>query len=189
MTATSSNVIINFAWKGPASWGGPTEEGGCFVGIVDLKIKDAKTEVSVHIPHYDISADKIHKFAFHCIKYGDQTNVFHGQAFKNVLKESYPDLLKLKVEQVKNLTLKAGLFEESPRKGPLSMDTVTGKITQQTYVVRNDHAVKLTLPENLEIGQTYCLMIRSASAEFADLSATLVKQESPKAGGKQEGKE
>lgn len=186
MSAAPKGIGVSFAWQGAVNWGGLIENGGCYVGVVELQIQGAKTEITVVLPHYEMVAGKLYKFPFECTQYGDRVTVVYGHRLRNTIKETHPQILDLKVEQVAKLSLKAAFFEESPRKGPATLDMATGRITHQTYMLRRDFPVALDIPSKLEVGQHYQLLVTSASTEAADLSATLKKME--KVEKKEEGK-
>jgi hypothetical protein len=164
ISATSEKIILNFGWKGPSSWQGGWTHKGLDVGIVDLVFKDAKTEISVHIPD-GIAPAATQKLSFTCRRYQDTEWEVGGHKFKPLAKETHPNLLQVTVEQIRNLTIKAGIFEESPYKGPAIMDS-SGKITREKRVLRSDNDVKLEIPEELEIGQTYTLVVTSNDSLF-----------------------
>lgn len=167
----TSSIIINFGWKGPNTWRGGWTKGGLDAKVVDLLFKDAKTEISVHIPDH-ISPEKVQKLPFTCRRYHDKESNLNGRKFKLLDKETHPQLLKITAQQVRNLTIKAGIFEKSPRQGPPTMDS-SGRITREEYVLRSDREIKLQVPSDLEIGKTYCLEITSKDFSF---EARLVKE-------------
>jgi hypothetical protein len=76
-------------------------------------------------------------------------------------------------EQVRNLALTAGVFEKGRAIGPVVMSP-SGKITRQETLVRSNRSIGLEIPEELELGQTYTLLV---SSDNLSLSARLVKQE------------
>jgi hypothetical protein len=155
---TGEKIVLNFGWKGPSSWHGGSSHGGLDIKVVDLLFKDAKTKISVHIPD-NISPSTIQKIPFTCRKYDAQ--------------ETHPDSLKVMVEQIHNLTIKAGIFEESSdNKGPL-VDSF-GRITREKHMLRSDREIKFKIPEELEIGQTYSLVV--TSSHDLSLSAQLLKE-------------
>jgi hypothetical protein len=152
---TSEKIVLNFAWTGPNTWRGGSSRWGLDIRVVDLVFKDAKTDVSVHLPQ-NINPVVPQKFPFTCRK---------------SWKETHPDSLCVTTEQVRNLVLKAGVFEKGRPIGPMVMDS-SGRITQQETLRRSDEAIGLEVPEELELGQTYNLVVLS---EDLSLSARLVK--------------
>src|ERR1700722_3150091 len=164
---TGEKIILNFGWQGPSSWHGRLD-----VGVVDLIFKNAKTDISVHIPS-DIAPTTVQQFPFTCRKYQESEVEISGRKFKPLLQETHPDSLRVTTEQIHNLRIKAGIFEESPRKGLTMMDR-SGQITTEKRLLRSDREVKLKMPEELEIGQTYRLVITSNDLS---LEARLVKEE------------
>lgn len=153
--ATSEKIVLNFAWTGPNTWSGGSSRGGLDVRVVDLVFKGATTNVSVHLPE-NINPVAPQKFSFTCRK---------------SWKETHPDSLCVTTEQVRNLALKAGVFEKGRPIGPKVMDS-SGRITQQETLRRSDTPIELEVPEELELGQTYNLVV---SSEDLSLSARLVK--------------
>lgn len=174
-------IILNFGWEGPTSWRGGPFRGGLDVGVVDLLFKNAKTDISVHIPE-NISPSTIKKLPFTCRRYQETEMEIRGRKFKPLAQETHPNSLKVTVEQMRHLTIKAGIFEESPHKGPATMDH-SGRITYEKRLLRSDREIKLEGSEALEIGQTYSLVVTSNDFSF---SARLLKEE--KAKGKEEKK-
>jgi hypothetical protein len=171
--ATGEKIILNFGWEGPSSWHGGWSHGGLDVGVVDLVFKNAKTEISVHIPD-NISLSTVKKLPFTCRRYHETECELNGRKFKPLTQKTYPDSLNVTVEQIHNLTIKAGIFEKSPHKGPAIMDSSSGKITREERVLRSDREIKLEVPKELEMGQTYSLVVTSSDLS---LSARLLKEE------------
>ena len=184
MPATAEKIILNFGWEGPSSWHGGWSHGGLDVGVVDLIFKNAKTHISVHIPD-NISTFAVKKLPFTCRRYHETECELKGRKFKPLAQETHPDSLKVTIEQIRNLTIKAGIFEESPHKGPAIMDRF-GKMTREKYILRSDREIKLEVPEELEIGQTYTLVFTSNDFSF---SARLLKKENAKGTLKNEEKD
>lgn len=172
-SAISEKIILNFCWQGPSDWRGGLFNGGMDAKIVDLIFKDAKTEISVHIPE-KISPSIIKKLPFTCRRYRETEWELNGQKFKPLAKETHPNLLQVTVEQIRHLTIKVGIFEESPHNGPAIMDSF-GRITREKRVLRSDTEIKLEGLEGLEIGQTYNLVVTSNN-NFS-FSARLLKEE------------
>jgi hypothetical protein len=154
--ATSEKIVLNFAWEGPNTWHGGISSGGLDLLVVDLLFKEAKTQVSVHLPE-KINPDTPRKFSFTCRKF---------------LRQTKPDSLSVTVEQVRNLALKAGRFEKGKPCGPVVMDS-SGRITQQQTLKRSDKDIKLEVPEELKPGKRYTLVVTSVDLA---LSARLVEE-------------
>lgn len=147
-------------------------EGGLDVCVVDLVFNNSETDISVHIPS-DISSSTMQKFPFTCRRYHETEMVMlRGQKFKSLAKETHPNSLSVTVEQIQNLVIKAGFFEKGRPIGPRVMDS-SGRISQQQTVKRSDRVVELEIPEELEIGQTYSLVVTS---DDLSLSARLLKE-------------
>ena len=169
--AVGEKIILNFGWEGPSSWHGGWSHGGLDVGVVDLVFKNAKTDISVHIPD-NISVSAVKKLPFTCRRYHETECELNGRKFKPLAQETHPDSLKVTIEQICNLTIKAGIFVKSPEKGPAIMDSF-GKINREKHVLRSDREIKLKVPEELEMGQTYSLVV---SSDDLSLSARLLKE-------------
>ena len=131
MAAGVSNekIIINFGWIGPSSCFGGLSKGGSDVRVVNLIFKNAKTEISVHIPE-NFTTTTVRKLPFTCRKYHEKECEISGRKFKPLAQETHPELLKVTIEQIGNLTIQAGIFEQSPHKGNAIMDSL-GKITMK----------------------------------------------------------
>lgn len=158
ISAAGEKVILNFGWQGPSSWHGGSSHGGLDVGVIDLVFKSSTTRVSVSIPD-NISPGSAQKLPFTCRRF--------------LAQETHPDSLKVTAEQILNLTIKAGIFEESPRKGAAIMDS-RGQVTREKHILRSDREIELERPEELEAGQTYSLVV--TSDDFS-LSARLLKED------------
>lgn len=166
--STNNKVPVCFYWVGSNTWNGGWSKGGLDAKVIDLIFQGSKTSVSVSIPD-GMTATDSRKLSFTCRKYGEQEVELNGRKFKPLIKESAPDLLNLTVDQILNLTLKIGIFEESPNKGPSVVDR-TGKITQEKRVLRSDRAIALALPESFEPGKIYKLTVTAKDFSFsADL--------------------
>lgn len=179
--ATSDKIVLNFGWKGPNIWNGGSSRSGLDVRVVDLVFKGAKTDISVHLPE-NISPVAAQKFPFTCRRYHETEVELGGRRFKPLLKETHPNSLCVTVEQIRHLTVRAGFFEKGRPIGPVILDP-TGRITQQETVRRTDRDIRLEIPEELEIGQTYSLVVTSNDLS---LSARLLKAQ--RAEGKMDGK-
>lgn len=173
VTPTNDNkIILNFGWTGPSTCNGGWQNDGLDVRVVDLIFKNAKTDISVNIPE-NISPTRVQKLPFTCRKYQETEITLNHRKFKPLASETHPDFLKVSIEQIQNLKIKAGFFEESPNQGPSIMDR-SGKITREKRVLRSDSEVKLEIPKDLEVGQSYTLVITS---DDLSLSASLQKKE------------
>lgn len=147
----AQKIVLNFAWTGPNRKYGGCAQGGADIGVVDLVIQGGKT-MSVSLPD-DINPVTPKKFKF----------------------TSLQSSLDLTIAELHNLTVKAGYFEKGKPMGPKFKDPITGKVTQQETVRRDDRAVPLGIPKDVEIGKTYTLVVAS---EGISLTARLVKDES-----------
>lgn len=156
--ATDGKLSINFGWEGPNQWRGGWANGGLDANVIDLQFGGAKTKISVHLPD-NISPSTPQRFPFLC---------------RRVEKETQADILDVTLEQIRNVTIKVGIFEESPNQGPAIMDSRTYIITREKRIRRSDNIIKLDLPENLETCQTYSLVVTSKSTGYS-FSARLVK--------------
>lgn len=173
--AIEGKIILNFGWEGPSSWHGGWSQGGLNAGVVDLIFKNAKTDTLVHIQE-NSSPSIVKKLRFTRRRYHETECELNGRKFRPLAQETYPDSLAVTVEQIHNLTIKVGIFEESPHKGPAIMDSF-GWITLEKHALRSDKEIKLEVPEALEIGQTYTLIVTSNNFSF---SARLLKEEKAK---------
>lgn len=156
--ATSEKIVLNFGWIGPSTWQGGWSQGGLTVGVVDLVFKNAKAQISVEIPK-DIAPSTLQKLPFTC---------------QRDLVQTHPSSLKVTIEQIHNLIIKVGIFEASRRKEGPSIIDHSGRITQSGCLHRSERTVKFEIPEELEVGKTYCLVVTSNDFSF---SAHLLKEE------------
>jgi hypothetical protein len=168
----NDKIIVNFGWKGPSSWHGGALQGGLDIGVVQLFSPLITSGVSISIP--DGISPEVHR----CLPFTVRKYSVLPNGHNMLSSESQPQSLILKIDQVKNLTLKAGVFEKSPHSGPSVMDS-SGKVTQELRLLRSDRDVPLVLPSNFEIGATYCLQVTSGAG--LTIKAALVKEEAQKA--------
>jgi hypothetical protein len=174
-STTNEKVHLNFVWEGPSSWQGGWTREGLDIRVVDLIFKNAKSKISVNIPE-NTPASTVKTLPFICRTYHETECEIKGRKFKPLAKETHPDILNVTIEQIRNLTIKAGIFEESPNHGPSFVDQF-GKITREKRILRSDSDIKLELPEELEMGQTYSLVFTSKDFSF---SARIQKEEKAK---------
>ncbi len=182
--------MLNFAWTGPNISQGGTSRGGLDVLVVNLMFKGAKTDISVDLPK-NINPARLQQFPFICRRYHETGMELSGRSVKSLPSVTYPKSLCITIEQVHNLTVRAGFFERGQPIGPQVMDS-SGIITQQETVLRSDRDVSLEIPEELVLGQRYNLIV--SSDDHLSLLARLVKATiaaSPLAqgGGKASGEE
>jgi hypothetical protein len=132
------------------AWTGRTRVTG-FLDIreVELVIKGARTAISIDLPE-SINLSSPQKFPFTCRKPAVET---------------HPDSLLVTLDQIHNLTIKAHIFENL-------RFSKNKRQTDQKY----DSDVELEIPDQLEAGQTYVLVVSSG---HLSLSARLVKEEIP----------
>lgn len=159
--ATSEKITFCFGWKGPTSQQGGQPPERLDVETVKLVFKSAKTDISVPLPKSPadlaLPNSPYKKCLFRCRKYSERLH--DDRKVKILTKETHPDLLSATVEQINNLTIKAKILRITPEKDRH----------------QSNREIKLKLPEVLEIGQTYCLLV--ASDENLSLSAGLIKEE------------
>jgi hypothetical protein len=171
-SATNEHIIMNFRWKGPNRTDGGWSKGGLDVKIVDLVFENAKTDISVHLSD-DLPSSTSRTFPFTCRRYHETENEIRGHKFKSLAKETHPDSLKVRLEQIDGLTLKARFFEKSPNRGPAMCDSSTGKIKYEKRILRTDEKIELEVPKLLEAGATYTLVVKS---DDLSLSARLKRE-------------
>ncbi len=165
---TNQKIVFNFRWEGASTFNGGCFQGGSEIGVVDLVFKNAKSTTSVSIPD-DLSPHSVKKLPFTFKKYRENT----GSSDTRLLtKETQPYSLKATIEQIESLTIYAGIFTQSPIKGPATLDD-KGKITYGKRVMRSDREVPFEKPKKLEMGQTYTLIVTSKDSS---LSAHLEKE-------------
>lgn len=168
--------FLTFGWVGPSSWRGGCSQGGIDVAGVDLIFKDARrTEISVSIPN-NISPTIVQKLPFICRKYPEGTGELADRKLISQAKVTRTNSLNVTSEQIRTLKIVVGTLEQSSPEGPLIMHS-TGKGTQEKHVRRKDSEVELEVPAELEIGQTYRIVMTSNNFLF---SACLSKEEKAK---------
>lgn len=170
MAAPASNKIaLSFGWMGSSCWNGGISHGGLEVGVIDLLFQNASTEVSVTIPQ-DTNCSKVKRFPFTCRKYSQIPMTIDGRTFRPLAQETTPNVVSVTIEKMRNLTIRAGIFEESPHSSYV-MDT-SGRVTKPLSLLRSNREIHFKLKEELESDQHYTLVIESADKA---LTARLVK--------------
>lgn len=154
-------IILTPFFEGSNTLGGGIEGGSLAVLVVDLLIKEATTKVFVKLKEHTRADEIPQKMQFTCVKNGIQT---------------HPSALKLSIDQIKNLTIRIGIFEKGAPIGPRVMDAVTGKVSQQQLLIRSDEVIPLVLPERLESYEKYRLTVSSDDFKF---TARMEKEEAP----------
>lgn len=166
LASSHGSITLNFAWKGPNSIrGGASTAGGLEVSFVDLNVSGSKGRVSVSLPK-DIHPDTELKLPFRGTHLGNIEGVeFAGSS------------LKMTTDHIRNLVVVAGFFE----KGEVFARVVgyNGITTEHHDFRRSFEIIKLSIPSDLEMGQTYKLVVSSMSSIGLRLSANLVKEVEP----------
>lgn len=173
MVARVDYVDIGFAWEGPNTWRGGIANGGLEVREVNLIFKGAeRIDVSVHIPP-NINPDIVTKFPFTCRRYHETEMTLGDRKSRLPANETNCKLLKVGLEQIKDLTIRAGFFEKGRSSGAICMTSSTGNVAQLQPVIRSDRDINLEAPKKLGEGQVYTLFITS---DDLDLSAKLIRE-------------
>ncbi len=146
----NESVPISFGWTGPTS----AYQGQLNIRVVDLAFKDEKTNLFVKIPE-NLPPLEISSLNF------TERPVLKGRAVTLLGREALKETLDLTIEQIRNLTLKAGLFEDNTKMG---------------IVIRSDREIPLTLPKKFETGKTYRLLVTS---DELSLQAQLITDRVP----------
>ena len=152
-------IILSFNWKGPTMWSGKSSNEALNLHAVELQFKNSAKKVSIDIPQ-QTSSMTLKQLPF---KY--------WKLYQN--KEA--DLLKVSIDEIRNLKILAAIFEPSPVKGPAMIDKI-GNITYAERLLRTDREIECEIPENFEAGKKYHLAITSDDFSF---SARLIKEEQP----------
>lgn len=155
-----NQIPINFAWKGVSDQREP------FMRVIEINLlfKGSMKKISNIIPKL-LRGDKTVRLPYKCRTY----------RFGFLDSESTQDAILLTKEQINNLIIKAGILKKGEPIGPITIQPQGKTVVLQT-TVRSDEVIPLETSENLEIGQTYCLLVTSNKLE---LSARLVKEEKP----------
>lgn len=112
------------------------------------------------------------KIPFTCVRYHEE-EMLSGSHTRRLAQKTHPEVLKIAIEKVHTLTLKAGVFELGQPIDPKTVDS-TGKIIQQQTFLRTDRKVPLKLPEELKPDHAYYLIMHSD--ENLSLSIELVEK-------------
>lgn len=145
-------IFLSFEWKGPNTY--TTTLGSSKVFVVDIIFKDTKTQISVSIP--EISSDKQKRLAFNCYR----------PAMDLPPSVTHPEQLRIDLEKVKSLTVKATILEEK-----LPVIASSGNMTPISRAISVEEA-QLKTQDHIEPGVAYCLIVNSKSDQ---LTASLVK--------------
>lgn len=170
--ASGQKIVLNFAWTGPNSSNRGTSPSDLDVRVVDLVFKGAKSEISVYLPENINPVGQ--KFPFIRRKYHENEVEFRGRKFKALAEETHPHSLSVTIEQIQNLTVKAGFFEKGRAIGPKIIDR-SGNILQEYAMQRSHRDIRLEIPQVLESGQPYSLVV--SSNDDLLLSARLIKED------------
>lgn len=154
VNSTHANIDFIFEWQGPNRKGKGCLEGGQDTTIVKLFFENADTELTVKIPE-NISPATPQQFPFTCRKWDRD----HCES------EIFLATFTTTIEKIRGLKIKAAVDELSP----YSDSRATQKI-----IFRSERAVPLQLPDILEAGRTYHLLVTSNNLSLA---AALVKDE------------
>lgn len=144
MAAVSDQITLKFGWK----------EIGSRVDVrtVDLIFENQKRGITVHIPR-NLPPFVIQECLFSCREIEMPQK---RPSFKSIVREETgTDSLQVTSEQIKKLIIKAHFFKEA------SVGLV-------------DREVQLNMPEKLEVGQTYRLVLVSKDLS---LEASFLKEE------------
>ncbi len=156
--STSEKIILNFAWEGPNTRSGRSFRESQDIRVIDLAFKGAKTDIIVYLPE-NISPVTPKKFSF---------------TSREPFKETHLDSLSVTIEQVRSLVLNACVFEKERETGSVVMNPLR-RIIQDENLIRRAKPIGLEIPKELELGQTYNIVVSSLGFSF---SARLVKEES-----------
>lgn len=167
-----SSIWINFGYRGPCSYNGGYHNGGIDVRVVDLVFENAKMKICVHIPK-TVNPRQINELPFCCHRYEEVKNKGYSINCPIIIKETHPETLQVTMEQIRNLKLVAGLYEEVENKRMIFKDSF-GNVTYEKGALRTDCPVALEIPENLENDNDYVLVVTSQNQ--ASLSAHLVRK-------------
>lgn len=169
--ASSSKIVLDFAWKGPNSWKGGIANGGFDIRVVDLLFRDTESEIRVDLPG-NINPYVPQKFPFTLRRYRDIEIQLEDRKVKPLALESHPLSLTVNIEQMRDLTLRFNFFENQPI-GPQVKDCSAEELVQYQVIQRVEQEMRLNIPDELFVDQNYTISISSKRCE---LSARLVEQ-------------
>lgn len=160
-TTTDNKLTVDFVWKGPNR----IQEGE--VQVIHLKFKEAKSEISVHLPE-EMSPGKVRSLPFTLLRYreGTERTLSDGRIVRELQSETHPDSLRVTSDQIANLTLQLDVLGSSTGK-KRSVDQ-----SEDQDVTLTSRSVNLEMPGELEMGKKYSIVI---SARELSLSARFVK--------------
>lgn len=162
-------IILNFSWKGPTKWQGVSN-----IEAINLLFKGSQTQIRINLPEMlSPPSTTFQKFPFSCREYVRTDVESDGTKVIYLSEPRQHDLLKVTVEQIRDLTLTATIFEESSSKRSAIMDS-SGGIIPEKSVIRSEKEVKLEVPELVESGQIYSLRV---TTDDTSISASLQKNE------------
>lgn len=145
-------IYLSFEWKGPNTF--TTPFGSSKVFAVDIVFKDTKSQISVSIP--EISSNKQKRLAFNCYR----------PVMDLPPSVTHPEQLRIDLEKVKSLTVKATSVVEQ-----LPVVASSGNATQISRAILVEEA-QFKIQDHIKPGVSYCLVVKSKSSQ---LTASLVK--------------
>lgn len=154
--AETNTIQVSFYWQCQQKRSQNTN-----VGVVDLLFKNTTSEVSVSIPD-QIDPRVMRRLNFTCR--GHYPNGW-------LASEKKADSLVVTINQIKNLKVVAGLFEEYTNPFMRVRD-LSGRETAEKRLRRTDDDVQMEQPQELEIGKSYRIVFTSNER---GMSAQLVK--------------
>jgi len=165
MSSSIDKIIVKFNWGGPTQ----SQDGRLHTHKVSLEIQGINSRIHVSLPSSVLPSTPKY-LPFTVTKVTKIADSDSADSDGTVVKETYPNLLKMTVEQIESLELLVDIFGadllgEDPDVIVPASETPYSKIIP-------------TFPEKIEEGQTYCLRVRSN--ESLVISACLVKVQSEK---------
>ena len=128
------------------------------VGVIDLKIAGATSLVSVSLPKDGLKVSEARQIEFRHTQRAKTS--WNGKETWINLKETRPECLNLKVDQIRNMKLVGGFFEPGRPIGSVMLYS-DGRRHQQQSVLRSDRSITLSLPSTLEDGVPHRLIVNS----------------------------
>jgi hypothetical protein len=169
---STNQIRLSFSWSGPTRGSGPLSP--LSVEVIDLLSLKKEADVFIDLPD---SASPLNINAPFSVRQLFSARSLEGRALTLRGPAVTSETLMATVEEIRNLTLRAGFFEPSAQKGPATLDRVTGKITRQEFVHRSNREIALKIPEDLRSGRSYCLKVTS-SRDLSLLAELMADSES-----------
>ena len=163
-TGMRDKIILNFGWMGPSIWQEPKTQCKLDVCAITLIFENTRTNIFVSIPEI-VNPKTTRKLPFTCSR--QQETEFPIETELTTRQTTQSDQLKVAIERMSTLTVVANIIKELP------FTRAFGEKQHQTIY----REIKLELPNQWEVGETYLLIVTSTSALLSAYFQKKVKEE------------